>query len=209
LLAAEVAGFRVSLHPKSGDFGCQADFRYEGSRPFFCAEETMTRSHALKTATAACHLLLVVSGAARFFPACLGERAQQAVEVYGEYSGSSSGYGFFAPSVGAQWDAKFSCYAADGRGWEDDAVMPGNREVQLRVSTLLGMFGDSKLQEMLAASWAAREFSKYPEAVLVNVHVRAYLLPTMAEYRQGARPAWLTLAVHSFAFNLDKLPDEE
>jgi hypothetical protein len=169
----------------------------------------MTKTHGLKTALAACHLLLVVSGAARFFPACLGERTRQAVDVYGEYSGSSNGYGFFAPSVGAQWDATFSCYGAAGPGWEDDAVMPGNREVQLRVSTMLSMFGEPELQEMLAASWAAREFSKYPDAVLVNVHVRAYVLPTMAEYRNGARPAWLTVAVHPFAYNLHKLLDEE
>jgi hypothetical protein len=169
----------------------------------------MTKTHAIKTGVALCHLLLVVSGAARFFPDCLGEPARQAVDVYGEYSGSNNGYGFFAPSVGAQWDAHFSCYAAEGSGWEDDAVMPGNREVQLRVSTMLSMFGDDKLQEMLAASWAAREFSRYPDAVLVNVHVRVYVLPTMAEYRNGARPAWVTLAVHPFAHNLEKLLDEE
>jgi len=158
----------------------------------------MTRFFGLKATLALAHLALVVCGAARFLPAPRESRAARLVLMYGEYSGSNNGYGFFAPSVASPWDVRFSIYA-DGEGWVEGASPEGNNEVRLRFHTVLGSLSKDELREPVAASLAAKKFTSYPRAELINTHVRVLDLPTMEEYRAGQRPEWVTVNVYSFA----------
>jgi len=168
----------------------------------------MTKRHAVKVLLALGHLLLVCCGAARWSPLPRDSGARRAVALYGEYTGSSNSYGFFAPGVASQWDVQFSIYA-EGQARVEGAMPEANREVRLRVSTVLGTLAQDRLREPLAASLAARCFTEHPEARLVNAHVRALHLPTMADYRGGRRPGWVTLSVYSFTRDGDAVPAGE
>ena len=161
----------------------------------------MTTAHAIKTALAFAHLLLVICGAGRCFPAPAGSLPRQAYTVYGEYSGASNSYGFFAPSVASQWQALFSIYGDDGPGWTDEARWPVNHEVHLRVGTVLSFFQEKEMRPGLAACWAAHMFGRHPRALLINVHVIRHDLPSMEEYRGGERPMWTTVAVFPFSYD--------
>src|SRR5262245_20435923 len=115
----------------------------------------MTRTHAVKVLLALAHLLLVVCGAARLVPGRFGSLAQRGLRLYGECSGAANGYGFFPPSVASAWDVQFSIYA-EGDGWVEGAVPQRNREVRLRVGTVLGALAEEPLREAVTASLAAQ-----------------------------------------------------
>ena len=59
-----------------------------------------------------------------------------------------------------------------------------------RISRAVFWSADEDLQRGLAASWAGRMLARHPEATRVVVHLDAYQLPTMAEYKRGERPGW-------------------
>jgi len=163
----------------------------------------MNTLHIIKTVLACGHLLAVACAAADLRPSRTEGALQQCVVLYGWYSGSNNGYGFFAPSVGSRWQARFSLYDEHGHGWTEESMRPGNREVNLRHATILGMFARAELREVLAASWAARMFARHPEARLINVHVQIYRVPPMRDFSKGDRPEWVTVAVYSFGHNVE------
>src|SRR5262249_21238636 len=159
---------------------------------------TMTKAQVVKTVLALAHLLLVVCGATRWVPAPRESSLRRGLALYGDYSGAGNGYGFFAPSVASPWDVRFSVYSEAG-SWVEGAMPEANREVRLRFGTVLGGLAQDELREPLAASLAARRFAAHPDAQLINAHVRALRLTTMAEHRAGVRPEWITMSVYSFA----------
>jgi hypothetical protein len=161
-------------------------------------------SQTIKTTLAIGHLLLVACGAFSVVRPGTDTPIQRAFGRYGSYTGANSAYGFFAPSVASSWRARFSLYDEAGNGWVEDTPDGPNREVALRISCILGMFARDNLREGLAVCWAARMFARHPSARLVNVHVEHYDVPSLAEYRSGDRPAWVTSAAYSFAHGLDK-----
>jgi hypothetical protein len=75
----------------------------------------MNVRHALATAGAFCHLALVACGASRCGPFPGGSRANSVVRSYGDLSGSSSGYGFFAPGVAREQHTTFIVTGPSGR----------------------------------------------------------------------------------------------
>jgi hypothetical protein len=162
----------------------------------------MTKTHACKALLALGHLLLVACGAARWSPVPADSYARRGLTLYGEYSGSNNGYGFFAPSVASPWDLRFSLYTEDG-GSVEGAMPDANREVRLRVGTVLGSLSEEGLREAVTASLAARCFTEHPDARLINAHVHVLHIPTMAEHRAGRRPEWVTVSVYSFTHDPD------
>src|SRR5262245_52748200 len=109
----------------------------------------MSRCFGLKVMLAVAHLALVVCGAARWLPAPRQSHAERWLLLYGEYSGSNNGYGFFAPSVASPWDVQFSIYA-DGEGWVEGTLPDSNNEVRLRFHTVLGSLSKDDLREAVA-----------------------------------------------------------
>jgi hypothetical protein len=150
----------------------------------------MTRRHAVWSALAACHLGLVGLGAARLSP-LPPEGGGRALASYGAFSGSGNAYGFFAPSVASQVRADCALYDLAGGSWAGGPEPDGNREVELRLSTLRGQLAVPEGRELLAASWATAELARRPEARLCVVQAQVYRMPSMADYRRGVRPTWL------------------
>jgi hypothetical protein len=120
------------------------------------------------------------------------DRANQVITQYGALSGTDSSYGFFAPSVGTQLRVKFELTDAEGKKSEDILTTGASHEADLRIGDMVAMFwmAEQDLQRAMAACWAGRILARHPDADCVVVHLDAYDLPTMAEYREGQRPDW-------------------
>lgn len=171
----------------------------------------MTRRHALATCAAACHLLLVVCGATgwAFFGGDPAEDnlAEEAVRLYGALSGAENGYGFFAPGVSSQIRATFTLTDAAGRTWTDTLEEGMGAEATLRVGSGVSLAAFDGVRESLARSWAATMFARHPAARSVTIRIDVYDLPTMTDYRAGARPCWLP--VYEATAERDAAPAEE
>jgi hypothetical protein len=116
------------------------------------------------------------------------------IDLYQQASGSSSNYGFFAPSIGGKTRALFDIVNDKGQKVENLKLlsMPG-REVQLRLSGLYDEFAgtvNDKFRQKLAASLAASMFSGHADAVEVTLHIQEFWPKTMDEYRRGMRADW-------------------
>jgi hypothetical protein len=180
----------------------------------------MSLRHGLITAVAAVHLLLAALGAAERFPlsatgppaegparefkkqsaarpASLAQtRAAVLLRLYGELSGTDRSFGFFAPSVAPEYRATFTLEDADGNTWHDALGRGASHEAFLRIGTLIETVAGDDSEDDHAPRWAQVMFRRHPEAVLAEVLVEAYTVPSMAEYRAGARPEWETLYVN-------------
>lgn len=157
----------------------------------------MNRRQLFLTALAGGHLLLVACGAAGLFRAVPPTNPPaRAAHWYGAMSGASMGYGFFAPAVGSQPRAVFVMTDSAGHTWQDDLEAGRNQEVKLRVGSVISTFpaddSEEALRQDLLASWAATMFGRHPRATKVEIRVQTFDVPSMEEYRAGARPEWVT-----------------
>lgn len=120
------------------------------------------------------------------------DHAPRLIAQVGALSGTDSSYGFFAPGVGTQLEAKFGLTSADGIRSTDVLTTGASHEADLRIGDMVAIFwmDDRALQRSIAASWAGRMLARHPEAARAVVHLDAYNLPTMAEYHAGKRPDW-------------------
>lgn len=121
-----------------------------------------------------------------------------ALDFYGELSGASSGYGFFAPGVHSQVRALFEITTQEGKTkllLEDGVI----HEVDLRVGDIVDQFGNEdtddamKFQRTLAASLAGAVFGRHPEASAVRISLERWDPVSMEDYRKGARSTWIPL----------------
>jgi hypothetical protein len=153
----------------------------------------MTVRHAFITGLAALHLVLVACGAAKVTLMPPGSTAWKWLRLYGEASGADNQYGFFAPVVGFQLRTLFTLTDKDGATWEDTHDHGATAESNLRFGGMTdAAFGEEEFDKRQVHSWAAYMFGRHPTAVSVHVAIQYYHLPSMAEYRMGARPKWVT-----------------
>jgi hypothetical protein len=140
-------------------------------------------------ALAVTHLVLVTLGAFRL--ASFASRPPLApLGTYMELSGASNDYSFFAPSVGSQIRARFVVRHPD-RITVSTFETP-NHEVNQRINSLVTASQKiPELQQAFARSWAAAVLGRNPDARHTVVLIERHQLPTMAEYRAGARPDWV------------------
>jgi len=147
-------------------------------------------------AAAGAQLALVRCGAAGVTPVSPAHLPGRIIETYRAYSGANSGFGFFAPGVASEWRATFDvCNNGHCIPATEEQVAGESR---LLLLTINGLLGESELRDLLAASHAARQFARYPHADAVLVKAGVFVVPTMAQYRRGARPQWRDL--YGFAF---------
>jgi hypothetical protein len=110
------------------------------------------------------------------------------VERYTEVTVMQADYSFFSPDVAA--DLKVLAMVQDSAGRHTvDPFDVANPEVKTRfLCSVLCFQNVPEVQELIARSWAARVYEKFPAAQSVSVRGLVYHLPTMREYRQGNRP---------------------
>lgn len=156
----------------------------------------MSRRHAATTAAACLHLALVLCGAAKIRLLSPQSAAGAVLATYRAYTGSDNGYGFFAPGVASEWRGHFDVCREDGRCTEAD-LPRGNAEANVLLSTIHGMLA-YEVRDVLAASLAAAELARVPDAKTVVVRVQVYAVPTMAEFRAGRHARWRTAYAYAF-----------
>lgn len=154
---------------------------------------------ALLVGAFGCHLVLVVAGAAHLTARVHGPVGRE-LRFYDALSGAGDSYSFFAPAVGPQLRVRFT-----GEQFDETLEAGKSREVGFRLGNVAGtVYVASKRDDMrraLLAALAARFFGGHPDANLVRVSIEAWEVPTMAEYRAGARPRWRSLHDASFVRN--------
>jgi hypothetical protein len=150
----------------------------------------MTVRHGICCVLAAGHIVLIACGAARLPVADGGGTTAKVLQNYGALTGADATYGFFAPGVSPQLRASFILDDGAGRTWTAVLDGGGNREVELRIGSILGSTSFPWLRDAVIASWAARMFARQPDAQFVLVRIEVYDLPTMEQYRAGTRPEW-------------------
>lgn len=143
-----------------------------------------------------CHLALVVAGAAHFTSRLDGPVAR-GLRFYDSLSGAGDSYSFFAPAVGPQLRARFILSTPQGEHFEETLETGKSREVGFRLGNLAGTVyiaaKRTDLRRAFLGALAASRLGAHPEATVVQVKIEEWVMPTMAEYRLGARPRWRTL----------------
>ena len=126
---------------------------------------------------------------------CFSAQSSSAAAVlaqYGDVSGADNRYGYFAPAVGSRCRVALTLRDAAGREWGDALVDDPSTAFGWRAHDAIdsiATFPDS-LRRGVTASWAAVMFGRHPGAAEVDVAVEMEDLPTMAQWRQGARSNW-------------------
>jgi hypothetical protein len=163
----------------------------------------------LLLAAFSCHLALVVAGAAQLTPRLHGPLAR-GLRFYDALSGAGDSYSFFAPSVGPQLRARFTLSTPRGERTEETLETGKSREVGLRLGNLAGtayiVAKRTDLRRAFLGALAANRLGAHPEADRVQVTIEEWIMPTMAEYRLGARPWWHSLHEATFMRTSSGLP---
>jgi hypothetical protein len=143
-----------------------------------------------------CHLCVVVAGAAHFTSHLHGP-VGRGLRFYSSLSGAGESYSFFAPGVGPQLRARFTLSTPQGERSEETLETGKSREVGFRLGNLAGtvyiVAERTDVRRAFLGALAASRFGAHPEANRVQVSIEAWEMPTMAEYRVGARPRWRSL----------------
>jgi hypothetical protein len=143
-----------------------------------------------------CHLALVVAGVAHLTSRVHGP-VGGGLRFYEALSGAGDSYSFFAPAVGPQLRARFALSTPQGKLSEETLETGKSREVGFRLGNLAGtvylVARHTDLRRAFLGALAASCLGAHPEANLVQVSIEEWEMPTMAEYRVGARPWWRSL----------------
>lgn len=158
--------------------------------------EPISRRHAAISMAACLHLALVLCGAAKVRLVSSENLAGRMLATYRAYSGSDNAYGFFAPAVASEWRGHFTVCRDDRHCTEAD-LPRGNAESAVLLSSLHGMLAYEG-RDVLAASLAAAQFARAPEAKVIVVQAQVFVVPTMVEFRAGKRPGWRTAYAYAF-----------
>ena len=137
------------------------------------------------------HFALVVCGAI-YVPLTGASLLLNLMGQYGDISGSSSSYGFFAPAVASHNRVSLAVRDVHGNECGDTLLADATSAAALRAGGMVDgfpSFSDTQ-RRGLTASWASAMFGRHPSAEEVVVGVEIEVLPTMAEWRNGKRSTW-------------------
>jgi hypothetical protein len=170
----------------------------------------MRKAHeALLVGAFGCHLALVVAGAAHVTSHVHGPVAR-ALRFYDALSGAGDSYSFFAPTVGPQLRARFTLFTKHGDPAEETLEAGKSREVGFRLGNLAGTIHlvaeRSDVRRAFLGALAANRLEAHPDANRVQVTIEEWVMPTMAEYRLGARPRWRSLDEATFVRASERQP---
>jgi hypothetical protein len=119
------------------------------------------------------------------------------LRFYEALSGAGDRYSFFAPTVGPQLRARFVLSTPHGARSEETLETGKSREVGFRLGNVAGTIylvaERTDLRRAFLGALAANRLGAHPAANRVQVDIEEWVMPTMAEYRLGARPRWRSL----------------
>lgn len=147
-----------------------------------------------KIALAVIHLSLVAYGASSLHLFPRGGIVYKAIQTYGNLSGSNSTYGYFAPSVLPSVRMQVTV-----SGGPDKPYTYKLRSNKVKTHEILYTFNEAYGNPNFTIPFAQRMFANHPERTNLDVRFDIYQVPTMEEYRAGARPRWETVYDESFS----------
>lgn len=159
----------------------------------------MTLRLKLFTACAAVHLFLCALSAAHFNEWGLFNRqTTDPLYYWGEFTGSSNIYSFFAPFVGEQISVLYTL--ADTTGRQRPWMLEGNtREATTRFTTVYNFLNMPESQRILCSSFGNNALRLCPDASMVRLTVIQQTMPDLQTARQtGAVPCWKPLYAHTY-----------
>lgn len=159
---------------------------------------TVSRRGAWALAAAGAHLALVICGAAGIVPLSTKYAAGRVLAAYGDYSGANNGYTFFAPSVASEWRTTFTVCDAGSHCTDVEPERP-NAEGEVLLTTIDALYAEPEVRDLLAASWAAVAFGRYPAARTVVVKGSVFDVPPMSAWRGGRRAQWRNIYGYAFS----------
>lgn len=143
----------------------------------------------------AIHIAAVAFGATTLWEAN-ADKLGPIPQIYGEVTGASHSYGFFAPRVASPSRVMAWVYLHNGEVIESNMDNLG-REGAFRLSGYRDVNLDEQqakaMKRLTSAQISARLFDKYPNAVRVKVQTQAKLIPKMSQVRSGEKSRWITL----------------
>lgn len=132
-----------------------------------------------------------------------GGKLGKGLSAYAALTVSNGSFSFFAPGIGPGTRVVFRVRSPAGAEETIDYSSALNREIQLRISNqfrvILGHLDDALVRRAVGSSWAAFIFGAFPAAREVAVCLQLWEVPTMGEYRGGARAYWKTVYEAGFS----------
>ena len=118
---------------------------------------------------------------------------QRVLALYGGYTGATSHYDFFAPSVSTQARMAFRVFAP-GVAVREYELSAGRGDVNNRIAILLTYYAFPSERQTLLEAGARYMLRKHPEATAVEARVEVVDVPPLREAAaRGTRVAWVEL----------------
>ncbi len=143
-----------------------------------------------------------------FFAAGIGRHAEvqnpfrPEVRAYLNYAGIEAGYSYFAPNVPPSYRILFELQLPDGT-IDHDVLGDEAGEMNIRLASLLDEIGNTKSdawREILMKLATYSIWSYHPEATSVRAILGALRLPTLDEFRAGAKRSYEFRYAYDFSF---------
>jgi hypothetical protein len=154
----------------------------------------MTGKQRVLVALAAAHIAIVAAHAWHVpIEPHLPHGVQRALAVYGGYTGATSHYDFFAPSVSTQGRMAFRIFAPGGKVREFE-LSAARGDVNNRIAILLTYYAFPSERQKLLESGARYMLRAHPEATAVEARVEIVDVPPLREASvRGTRIKWVEL----------------
>ncbi len=105
------------------------------------------------------------------------------IRVYAVYTGTHIQFDFFAPSINSSLKVSYLVEYFNGETELIEELSEKSRESQIRYENIMSNFfeieEDESLRKAMTASWAAKVFSKRPDAKKVKVKIELFEIPQM------------------------------
>lgn len=136
------------------------------------------------------HLLLAALFAAHFGDWGLDYTGGRQLFYWGEFTGSSNLYSFFAPRVGDQASVLYTLADSSGRQQPILLETP-TKEVGIRVATIYNFVRLPEGSSLFSRSFGNTILRLHPEARAARVSLIQQTMPSMTAFRDSmARPRW-------------------
>jgi hypothetical protein len=120
------------------------------------------------------------------------------LKIYKNLTGIFRDYSYFAPSVGSDMKAGFFLETTDGRT-AFLSFASDNIEIAFRYNVIVvATMRDPRARDLFAQSWAALLLGNRSDAARLTIVVKTFVVPTMANFRNGKQPEWVTLYAGEF-----------
>jgi hypothetical protein len=142
------------------------------------------------TCLAAIHLLLSLSSVLHLNQSVLPDRLGKLLYSWGEFTGSSNIYSFFAPFVGEQVSVLYTL--ADSMGVQKTWMLEGaNHEVDTRIATIYNFVRMKDGEDLFCKSFGNTALRLNPQAQLVRVCIIEQSMPSLRMFNDSTQvPLW-------------------